>query len=389
MTLPFRSKLPDTGTTIFTVMSALAAEHGAINLSQGFPDYPAEAGLLDALDKAARSGFNQYAPMTGYPVLRQAIAKKLSVQPGIEVDADTEITVTAGATQAIFTVLSTVLGPGDQAILFDPSYDCYAPGVTAQGAQAVRIALRAPDFAIDWDEVESRITPNTRLIFINNPNNPSTSVFSAADLDALASLADKYDLIVLSDEVYEHVVFDGRSHHSVLAHPQLRARSFVTYSFGKTFHITGWKLGYCVAPPALTTELRKIHQFLVFSVNSTGQQAVAAHLADASHWQGLPSFFQSRRDRLAAGLQAAGFRTLACHGTYFQLADYSGIRPDLDDVAFARWLTTEYRVASIPISVFYEKPPSEQRIVRFCFAKLETTIDAALERLTALAARSR
>lgn len=384
MSLPFASKLPATGTTIFTVMSALAAQHGAINLSQGFPDYAAHPGLLDALNRAGAEGFNQYAPMTGFPVLRQAIAAKILLQHGLSVDADQEITVTTGATQAIFTAIAAVLHAGDEAIVFDPSYDCYAPGIQAQGAVPKRLALVAPDFAIDWNKVERTITPRTRLILINNPNNPAASVLTGADLDALADIAERHSLIVLADEAYEHVTFDGLKHESVLAHPRLRERSFVIYSFGKTFHITGWKIGYCVAPAELSTELRKIHQFLVFSVNSAGQQAIASHLANASHWQQLPAFFQPRRDALAAGLTQAGFKLLPCRGTYFQLADYSAIRQDLSDLDFARWLTIEHGVASIPISVFYADPPATQRIVRFCFAKKPATIDAAMERLQKL-----
>ncbi len=384
MSLPFPSKLPATGTTIFTVMSALAAKHGAINLSQGFPDYPAHPDLLGGLNRAGADGFNQYAPMTGFPVLRAAIADKIRMQHGLAIDADNEITVTAGATQAIFTALTAVLHAGDEAVVFDPSYDCYAPGIQSQGAHPRRIALRAPDFAIDWNRVEAMITPRTRLILINNPNNPSTSVFSRADLDALADIAERHALVVIADEAYEHVTFDGVRHESVLTHPRLRARSFVIYSFGKTFHITGWKIGYCVAPADLSTELRKIHQFLVFSVNSAGQQAIAAHLATPAHWQQLPSFFQSRRDALAEGLIAAGFDLLPCRGTYFQLADYSSIRPDMNDLEFARWLTTEHGVASIPISVFYGESPAAQRIVRFCFAKQPSTLDAAIERLKQL-----
>lgn len=379
------SKLPTVGTTIFTVMSALAAEHKAINLSQGFPDYPCPSALLDALAAAAHAGHNQYAPMAGLPALRTAIAAKLTAQHAITVDVDQEITVTAGATQALFTAIATVLHAGDEAILLDPSYDSYAPSILAQGAKPVHIALNAPDFAVDWEQVERAVTPRTKLILINNPNNPATSVFSAADLDALASIAERHDLLVLADEVYEHLTYDGLKHQSVLAHPALRARSFAVYSFGKTFHTTGWKVGYCVAPPALSSEFRKIHQFLVFAVNTPAQHALAVHLADASRWQGLPTFFDTRRALLAPGLSAAGFKLLPCRGTYFQLADYSAIRPDLDDVAFARWLTVAHGVASIPVSAFYQQPPA-QRIVRFCFAKQENTLRAAIERLAKLRA---
>ena len=366
-------------------MSALAAEHGAINLSQGFPDYPCDPALLEAVGAAAKNGFNQYAPMAGLPALRQAIAAKLAAQHAITVDVDAEITITAGATQALFTAIATVLHAGDEAILLDPSYDSYAPSILAQGARPVHIPLYAPDFAVDWSRVEAAVTPRTRLILINNPNNPATSVFSREDLDALAAIAERHDLLVLADEVYEHLVYDGRRHQSVLAHPALRARSFAVYSFGKTFHATGWKVGYCVAPRELTAEFRKIHQFLVFAVNTPAQHALAAHLAKPDTWQGLPEFFQRKRDLLAPGLQAAGFSLLPSQGTYFQLAEYSALRPDLDDVAFARWLTIEYGVASIPVSAFYQAPPA-QKIVRFCFAKQETTLLAACERLAKLRA---
>lgn len=380
----FRSKLPDVGTNIFTVMSSFASEHGAINLSQGFPDYPCNSALLGALSTAASEGYNQYAPMAGVPALRQAIAAKIALQHDIAVDADDEITVTAGATQALFTAIATVLHAGDEAILLDPSYDSYAPSIIAQGAKAVHIPLYAPDFAVDWATVEAAVTPRTKLILINNPNNPATSVFTRDDLDALSAIAERHNLVVLADEVYEHLVYDGLRHHSVLTHPALRQRSFAVYSFGKTFHATGWKVGYCVASAALTAEFRKIHQFLVFSVNTPGQHALAAHLAEPVHWQGLPAFFQARRELLAQGLAAAGFKVPASHGTYFQLADYSGIRPDLDDVTFARWLTAEYGVASIPVSAFYQRPPAAQKLVRFCFAKQEQTLQAAIDRLQKL-----
>ncbi|MDQ7990263.1 MAG: methionine aminotransferase [Candidatus Dactylopiibacterium sp.] len=379
---PIRSKLPAAGTTIFSVMSALAASAGAINLSQGFPDYPCDPALLAALAEAARAGHNQYAPMAGLPALREAVAAKLAQQHGRRFDAEHEITITAGATQALFTAIATVLHAGDEAILLDPSYDSYAPAILAQGAVPVRIALAAPDFAVDWDAVRSRVTPRTRLILINNPNNPATSVFSADDLDALADICASHDLLVLADEVYEHLVFDGLAHRSVLAHPGLAARSFAVYSFGKTFHATGWKVGYCVAPRALTHEFRTLHQFLVFSVNTPAQHALAQHLGRDA-WHGLPAFFASRRDRLAPHLRAAGFRLLPSRGTYFQLADYSAIRPDLDDHAFARWLTLEHGVASIPVSAFYANPPA-QRLVRFCFAKQPDTLDRAGERLARL-----
>lgn len=381
--MKIESKLPDVGTTIFTVMSTLAAEHGAINLSQGFPDYGCDPGLLAALAAAAAGGHDQYAPMAGLPALREAIARKLEACHGQRFDPATEITVTAGATQALFTAIATLLRAGDEAIVLDPSYDSYAPAIRAQGATPVRIALHAPHFEPDWEQVEKAVTPRTRLILINNPNNPATTNLPLAGLDALADIAEAHDLAVLADEVYEHLVFDGLRHHSVLAHPRLRARSFAVYSFGKTFHATGWKVGYCVAPPELSAEFRKIHQFLVFCVNAPAQQALADFLDGSEAWRTLPAFFQPRRDLLAAGLAAAGFRLIPCQGTYFQLADYSAIRPDLDDVAFARWLTIEHKVACIPLSPFSATDPGT-RIVRFCFAKREDTLRQAIAQLAGL-----
>lgn len=378
--MTFRSKLPRVGTTIFTVMSRLAQDHGAINLSQGFPDYPCEPALLEALAVATRAGHNQYAPMAGLPALRDAIAIKLKLSCGVAVDPEREITVTAGATQALFTVIAALLGAGDEAILLDPAYDSYAPAILTQGARPVRVPLAAPDFAVDWQRVEAAVTARTRLIVVNNPNNPVATVFDAADLNALAQIAERHDLRVLADEVYEHLVYDGLSHHSVLANATLRRRSFAVYSFGKTFHATGWKVGYCVAPPMLTDEFRKLHQFLVFCVNAPAQHALAAHLADASRWQRLADFFSLRRDRLAPGLTAAGFRLLPSRGTYFQLADYSAIRPDLDETDFACWLTEAHGVACIPLSPFYGDGRN-QHLVRFCFAKALDTLDAAAERL--------
>ncbi|GAB3261790.1 pyridoxal phosphate-dependent aminotransferase [Chitinimonas naiadis] len=382
--MTFQSKFPDLGLTIFSRMSALALETGAINLSQGFPDFACDADLLAGVNQAMQAGHNQYAPMPGLPALRQAIAAKFATAYGLTVDADREVTVTAGATQALYTAIAAVLRAGDEAIILEPAYDSYAPAIVAQGARPVRISLTAPDFAVDWAQVEAAVTPATRLIIVNNPNNPATSVFSTADLDALAAITERHDLLVLSDEVYEHLVFDGRRHASVLSHPLLRPRSFAVYSFGKTFHATGWKVGYCVAAPALSAEFRKLHQYLVFSVSTPMQHALAAHLQDASHWQGLAGFYQQKRDHLAQGLAAAGFKLLPSAATYFQLVDYSAIRPELGELAFAEWLTREHGVASIPVSAFYADG-REQRLVRFCFAKKVETLDAAIARLRPLA----
>lgn len=379
-----RSRLPDVGTTIFSVMSQLALDHGAINLSQGFPDFALDPALLEHVNDAMRQGHNQYAPMPGLLALREAIAGKVALGQQVTVDPVSEITITAGATQALFTALAVGLHAGDQALVLDPSYDSYAPAITALGAEPVRIKLAPPTFALDWQQIEDAITPRTRVIIINNPGNPSTRVWSRVDRAALAQLAERHDLLVIADEVYEHLVYDGAQHSSVLAEPALRARSIAVYSFGKTFHATGWKIGYMVAPPAITAELRKLHQFLVFSVHTPAQFGLAAHLHDASHWQNLAAEYQARRDRLATGLSAAGFDLLPCAGTYFQLASYTRIRPDLDELAFAKWLTSEFGVASIPLSPFYGDGANHQ-LVRFCFAKRPETLDAAIARLAPLA----
>jgi methionine aminotransferase len=322
--------------------------------------------------------------MPGLPSLRQAIAAKFAAAYGLAIDAEQEITVTAGATQAIYTAIAATLRAGDEAIIIEPAYDSYAPAIVAQGAVPVRVSLAAPNFVVDWEAVSAVVTPATRLIIINNPNNPATSLFSADDLNALAAIAERHGLLVLSDEVYEHLVFDGRQHLSVLTHPGLRQRSFAVYSFGKTFHATGWKVGYCVALPPLSTEFRKLHQYLVFSVSTPMQHALAGHLADEARWRALPAFYQSKRDRLAAGLQAAGFALQRSASTYFQLADYSAIRPELSELEFAEWLTREHGVASIPVSAFYHDGRN-QHLVRFCFAKQDATLDAALARLSTLA----
>lgn len=381
--MPLQSKFPDLGLTIFSRMSALAAETGAINLSQGFPDFACDAALLEGVSAALQAGHNQYAPMPGLPLLRQAIAHKFEASAGLVVDPEREITITAGATQALYTAIATVLRAGDEAIILEPAYDSYAPAIVAQGAVPVRLSLAPPRFAVDWQAVAAAVTPRTRLIIVNNPNNPATSIFSRADLDALAGIAEQHDLLVLSDEVYEHLVFDGQQHASVLSHPQLRPRCFAVYSFGKTFHATGWKVGYCVAAPALMAEFRKLHQYLVFSVSTPMQHALAKHLQQAAHWQGLATFYQQKRDHLAAGLQAAGFTLLPSASTYFQLVDYSAIRPDLGELAFAEWLTREHGVASIPVSAFYADG-RDHHIVRFCFAKQQQTLDAAISRLAGL-----
>ncbi len=381
---PPASKLPNVGTTIFTVMSQLAAEHSAVNLGQGFPDFDAPPFLVDALARAMREGHNQYAPMTGIPALREAIAGKIAALYGARVDAGTDITVTSGATEAIFCAIHAVVRAGDEVIVLDPCYDCYEPAIDLAGGRAVHVPLAAPDFHVDWQRVRDAITPRTRLLIVNTPHNPTGAVFSAADLDAMAEALRDTGVLVLSDEVYEHIVFDGAQHQSVLRHPELAARSFVVSSFGKTYHCTGWKLGYCVAPAALSAEFRKVHQYVTFCTFNPAQHALAEMLrVHPEHHLELPAFYQQKRDRFRALLADTRFALPPVAGAYFQLADYSAIG-DLDDVAFCRWLTIEKGVAAIPLSPFYEAPPPGQRLVRFCFAKADATQVAAAERLRAL-----
>jgi len=380
-----RSKLPDTGTTIFTVMSALAHKHGAINLSQGFPDFEPDARLLTLYSRAlqANLGFNQYAPMQGIPELRALLAQKILSLYGCQVSPDTEITITAGGTQAIFTATAAIIHPGDEAIIFDPAYDCYAPAVKMHGGIVRTIAMRAPDFAIDWDEVEASITPKTRVIFINTPHNPLGRVFSKEDIASLEQIVTRHGIYVISDEVYEHVIFDDAVHHSVLRSEILSKHSFATYSFGKLVHATGWKAGYCIAPAELMTEFRKIHQFNVFSVNRPVQHALEAYLSDPENYRSLPDFFQQKRDFFIAHMRDTAFQLLPCTGSYFILADYSAIST-LDDMTFAHRLTEEGGVATIPLSPFYTNPIKDQRLVRFCFAKEEATLSRAAELLRAV-----
>lgn len=378
-----KSKLPHLGTTIFTVMSQMAAAHGAINLSQGFPDYDGPAALKARVKHYIDHGYNQYPPMAGIPRLREAIARKLITCYGVTADPDTEITVTPGATEAIYCAITAVVAAGDEVILFDPAYDSYEPAVLLAGATPVRLPLEPPAFRLDWDRVARAITPRTRMIMINSPHNPSGSVIDASDLDALAALAEKHDLIVCADEVYEHLVYDGATHATVLAHPVLRARSYAIFSFGKTYHVTGWKTGYCVAPPVLTAELRKVHQFVTFVGVQPIQQGIADFMDDfPGHLAELPRFYQRKRDLFDAALRDSRFVFTPSAGTYFQLVDYGAIS-DLPDREFALWLTREVGVAAIPVSVFYETPPAA-RYVRFCFCKEDETLRQAAARLAAL-----
>ncbi|WP_312920376.1 pyridoxal phosphate-dependent aminotransferase [Stutzerimonas nitrititolerans] len=378
------SKLPNIGTTIFTTMSQLAAEVGAINLSQGFPDFDGPQALREAVTRAVMDGRNQYAPMAGLPALREQVAVKVRSLYGREVSADSEITITPGATQAIFCAIHAVVRAGDEVIVFDPCYDSYEPAVELAGGVCIHQSLSLPDFSIDWQKLADAITPRTRMIVLNTPHNPSGALIDGADLERLAALVRERDIYLLSDEVYEHLVFDGREHASVLRHEELYQRAFVISSFGKTYHVTGWKTGYVVAPPNLTAELRKVHQYVSFTGVTPLQWALAEFMAaHPEHVRELPAFYQAKRDLFCDLLSGSRFGFTRTAGTYFQLADYSAIRPDLDDVAMAQWLTREHGVASIPISVFYQSPPANLRLVRFCFAKQEETLRQAAERLCA------
>jgi methionine aminotransferase len=383
MSRELESKLPHVGTTIFTVMTRLAEQHDAINLSQGFPDFEPPPRLVDLVTHHMRNGANQYAAMPGWMPLRAAIAAEVLALYGRRVDAETEVTVAAGATEAIFAAIHAVVRAGDEVVMLDPAYDSYEPSCDLAGARSVHIPLRRPDFAVDWDRVRAAIGPRTRMIIVNSPHNPSGAVFDAADLSALAEIVERTGVFVLGDEVYEHMVFDGVPHASLLRNDALYDRSFVVSSFGKTYHATGWKVGYCVAPPALTREFRKVHQFVQFSVATPLQAAIADFLRECpQHHRELPAFYQQKRDYFLQILAATRLRARASAGTYFQLADYSAVsdQPDLD---FVRDLTVTTGVAAIPVSVFCAEPPRE-RLIRFCFAKGTATLDAAGERLRKL-----
>ena len=381
----FRSKLPDVGTTIFTVMSRRAIEENALNIGQGFPDYPIDPQLAGMVQEAILAGRNQYAPMEGVVELREQIAAKLAGSYRHEFDPVDEITINCGATEAIFDAIQAVIGAGDEAVIFDPAYDVYEPAVRLAGGRAVRIALQPPRFAYDWDEVARALGPRTRLLIINNPHNPSCTVAGRGDLDALAALVRDRPITILSDEVYEHVIFDGREHASVLAHEELRRRSFVVLSFGKTLHATGWRTGYCVAPAAMTRELRKIHQFNTFSIAAPLQYAIARYVALCPEsWQTLSAFFAAKRKLLTDALAGSGFRSIPAAGTYFQLVDYGALTQS-SDVDFADRLIREAKVATIPLSPFYADPP-RMTLLRLCLAKRDETILSAAERLAAVAA---
>lgn len=379
---PLTSRLPQVGTTIFSVMSALAQQHGALNLSQGFPDFDAPAELLSLLDQHARAGHNQYAPMTGVPVLREAIAAKVSTLYGAQYDVDAEITVTAGATQAIFTAVAALVHPGDEVIVFTPVYDSYAPSVELQGGKVVYAHLTLPDYRPDWDEVARLITPRTRMIILNSPHNPTGTVWTAEDMAQLEALVKDTDIVLLSDEVYEHMVFDQARHESVLRYPGLAERSLVVSSFGKTYHITGWKVAYCLAPRELMAEFRKAHQFIVFTVHAPSQYALADFMKKPGWYDQLKALYQGKRDIFRQALAGSRFELLPCQGTYFQCVKYAAIS-DEGDRAFVERLTREHGVAAIPVSAFYPDG-ADHGVIRFCFAKSAATLEQALERLIKL-----
>jgi methionine aminotransferase len=380
--ISIQSKLPGTGTTIFTVMSKLAEEHKAINLSQGFPDYSCDPDLVQLVSTAMNEGFNQYAPMTGLPALRELIATKANNLYGSDYHPETEVTVTAGGTQAIFTALSSCIGAGDEVIIFEPAYDSYAPAIKMLGALVKPYHMAPPDYEIDWEMVKRLFSANTKMIILNSPHNPTGAVLSQKDIDALIKLTKDTDILLLSDEVYEHLIYDGKKHLSIAAYPELRERAFVIASFGKLLHATGWKIGYCLAPVQLMKEFRKIHQFNVFSVNTPMQKGIASYLEKPSVYNGLSAFFQEKRDQFRKLMSQTKFDLLPCHGSYFQCVTYNRIT-DQADTDFAKRLIKDLGVASIPVSAFYIRN-TDHHVLRFCFAKKQETLEKAVERLITL-----
>ena len=380
MTLPLATKLPDVGTTIFTVMSKLAHNERAINLSQGYPDFDPPSLLLERVSHYLQSGYNQYGPMAGVSELRQVVSDKIEACYGSRNDPDSEITITPGATEALFVAVSALIHPGDEAIILDPAYDAYDPAVRLNGGVPVHVPLASPDFHVDWQAVEDAVTRRTRVIMTNTPHNPTSAIWGPKDIDALRSIQARHGLYVIADEVYEHIVFDGYRHESLLRYPDLFERSFVISSFGKTLHATGWRIGVCVAPAPLTAEFRKIHQYVSFATNAPLQHGIADFLSQhPEHYLGLSDFYQEKRDLFARLLAKSRFRPLPSKGTYFQLADYSEVS-DESDIELAKRLTREIKVASVPVSVFCAEPAAE-RVIRFCFAKHEDTLKMAAERL--------
>ena len=378
----FPSKLPNVGTTIFTVMSALAAEHKAVNLGQGFPDFECAPELVNAVTAAMQAGHNQYPPMPGIPALREAVARKIEALHGRAYNPNTEITITAGATQAIITAILAIVHAGDEVIVHDPCYDSYVPNIELAGGKAVRVPLTPGTFRPDFAKISAAITPRTRAILINSPHNPSATIWTAEEMRHLEDLLAPTDILLISDEVYEHMVFDGAEHESAARFPGLAARAFIVSSFGKTFHVTGWKVGTVAAPAALTAEFRKVHQFNVFTVNTPVQHGLAAYLQDPTPYLQLPAFYQAKRDLFREGLAGSRFKLLPSTGSYFQCVDISAIS-DLNEADFCQWLAREVGVAAIPLSAFYGDG-FDQRVVRFCFAKKDETLHAALERLRKL-----
>ncbi len=382
---PLRSRLPQVGTTIFSTMSALAQQHGAVNLGQGFPDFDCDPALLDAVNAAMRANHNQYPAMAGVPALRQAVEAKVAALYGQRYDADSEVTITAGATQAILTALLAIVHPGDEVIVLEPCYDSYLPNIELAGGVAVRVPLTPGSFRPDFERLAAALTPRTRAVIINTPHNPSGTVWSADDMQTLAAILRDSEVLVISDEVYEHMVFDGVAHQSVARWPELAARSFVVSSFGKTYHVTGWKVAYVLAPEPLMREFRKVHQYNVFTVNTPMQYGLAAYMQDPAPYLQLPAFYQRKRDLFRAGLSASRLRLLACQGSYFQCVDYREVDAlsGLSDHAAAQWLTRELGVAAIPMSAFYAEGDA-QTIIRFCFAKQDQTLQQALALLQQL-----
>ncbi|QWE15791.1 methionine aminotransferase [Polynucleobacter sp. AP-Nino-20-G2] len=387
----FPSRLPKVGTTVFTVMSALAAKHQAINLGQGFPDFPCNRELIAAVNTAMLADHNQYPPMVGVAELRYGISEKIASLYRHHYNPESEITITAGGTQGIMTAILSCVGPGDEVIIIEPAYDSYRPSIELAGGKTIAVSLTAnrdeqghvQSYSIPWDALSNAVNVKTRLIIINTPHNPTGMVWQAADLDRLAKLANDTNALILSDEVYEHMIYDGRQHQSISSHPGLAARSFLISSFGKTYHVTGWKVGYVAAPAALTTEFRKVHQFNVFTVNTPMQYGLANYLQEAAHYLELPSFYQQKRDYFRAGLEGTKFKLLPTPGTYFQCVDYTNLnipQAQLNEADFCTWLTTEVGVAAIPISAFYNEPV-QSGVIRFCFAKKEQTLSNALTRL--------
>src|ERR1700761_4060297 len=377
--IPIISKLPQVGTTIFTVMSALASELGAVNLSQGFPDYDTSPELIELVNKAMKNGYNQYAPMAGIMSLREEISRQTEKLYGAVYNPDTEITITAGGTQAIYTAITAVINPNDEVIIFEPAFDCYAPAIKIAGGVVKSLELEPPDYRIRWDMVKRLITNRTKMIILNSPHNPTATILHQHDIEELSAIIKNRDIFILSDEVYEHLIYDNETHQSMARYPELQQRSFVIASFGKPFHATGWKVGYCIAPAYMMHEFRKVHQFLVFSVNAPIQVAIAEHLKNEQTYLGLPAFFEEKRDYFRKGLENTRFEILPCSGSYFQSVRYGKISNE-KDTDLAMRLTKDFGVADIHVSAFYNRG-TDHHVLRFCFAKRQETLDKAVERL--------